>query len=550
MSRVETTSRPELADYLRVLRRRKGTVLLTAFLLVTAALVSSWLQTPVYAAKAKVLLQPLSTESLFDANTGERNDPARVVDTQIQVLESEPIQDAVRAELGGAPPVSASGVGQTDVIQLVAESTSPSRAARVANAYARAYVDFRRRQAVETLLAASQEIESKVAALQEQIDDIDRQVDTAPDSQEGAVRQNLGPEKASLLQQQAAFKQRLDQVQVDAALTTGRAQLVARAAIPRTPVRPTPVRTGILALVAGSGLGVGLAFLRERLDDSVRSKDDLERAAEGVPVVGTIPLHPGWKRKEEARLVSMADPRSPASEAYRTLRTSIQFLGVDRPIRSLQVTSPNAQEGKTTTVANLGVTIADAGPRVLIVCCDLRRPRVHEFFGLDNSVGLTSVLVGRTSVSSAVQAVPGHPRLFLVASGPLPPNPAEVLASANTTEVLEALNDEFDLLLVDSPPVLPVTDALVVSRRVDATLLTCLARVTTNKSVERAAELLTRVDAPLVGTILGGASIQRSDGYAYVHYTSEPPWPKAGVPNGQGHGDPAAVTGSWYRPSE
>ena len=529
-------SDPGLADYAGVLRRRKATILLCTVLVVGAAIGASWLQKAVYAARAKVLLQPRSTDALFNPSTGQRNDPARAVDTEIQVVKSEPVRAAVRAKLGVTPGISASSVGQTDVIQLVAESRRPAEAARVANAYANAYIDFRRKQAVDDLLAASQEIQAKVGGLQQQIDDLDGQVDRALPNAQAALRQDLAPQKEALVKQQAAFKERLDQVQVDAALTTGRAQLVASAATPRAPVRPKPVRSGVLGLIAGLALGIVLAFVAERLDDSAKTKHDVEQATGGLPVVGIIPTEPGWKRKGDARVVSLTEPRSAAAEAYRTVRTSIQFLGVERPIRSLQVTSPNAEEAKTTTVANLGVVLSSAGQRVLIVCCDLRRPRVHEFFGLDNSVGLTSVLVGRTPVSGAVQAVPGQRRLSLLASGPLPPNPAELLASARTGDVLAALESQFDVLLVDSPPVLPVTDALVVSRRVDATLLACFGRATTRKDIRRAVELLAQVDAPLVGAILSGASVESTYGYAYSYAAAASPLDEADASDGSdGH---------------
>jgi len=321
-----------------------------------------------------------------------------------------------------------------------------------------------------------------------------------------------------LVTQQGTFKQRLDQIQVDAGLTTGRAQLVTSASIPRTPIKPTPVRSGILALVVGLVLGVGLAFLRDHLDDSIKTKEDLDRAAPGLPVIGLIPEVPEWKDKTAPRVVSLSDSRSAATEAYRTLRTSIQFLGLNGPLRALQITSPGAQEGKSTTIANLAVALAGMGQRVVIVCCDLRRPRIHEFFGLDNAVGLTSVLLGQEPLNVALQNVAERPGLSVLASGPLPPNPADLLSSQRTTEVLKALQGHADIVLVDSPPVLPVTDSLILSAKVDATLLNCLAGVTTRKEISRAAELLRQVDAPLVGTILNGVTEGQPYGYYYRYY--------------------------------
>lgn len=515
---LEEEERPGLRNHLTVLRRRKWTAILTVGVLVAVSLLFSFLQTPVYKGTARVLLQPASTDKLFNANTGQSNDPARAVETQIQVITSEPVKAAVRQQLGNAPTVSATGVGQTDVIDVSAQSPNPDMAAKAATAYANAYIDFSRKKAVDDLLAASQQIKSRVDDLQSQIKDLDAQVDQAPPLQQAGVRETVAAQKVALIQQQSTFKERLGQVQVDANLSTGKAQLVAPASTPTSPVKPTPVRTAILALVVGLVLGVGLAFLSEHLDDSVKTKDDLDRAGGRLSVMGVIPAVSGWKAKEEPRVVSLTEPRSAPAEAYRTLRTAIRFVAIDRPLRTLMITSPGAQEGKSTTIANLGVALAAMGRRVVIVCCDLRCPRIHEFFDLANDVGLTSVLLDDTPLRAAVQAVPAQPNLHLLASGPLPPNPADVLSSARVTDIFETLSDLSDIVLIDSPPVLPVTDSLVLAARVDGMLLTCRAGETTRKEVVRANELLQQVDAPLIGSVLIGVSEGETDGYYYKEY--------------------------------
>jgi capsular exopolysaccharide synthesis family protein len=234
-----------------------------------------------------------------------------------------------------------------------------------------------------------------------------------------------------------------------------------------------------------------------------------------VPTVGLIPAVPGWKDRDKPRVVSVVDPNSPTAEAYRALRTSLLFLALDRPVRVLQITSPSASEGKTTTLANLGVSMASAGSRVVISCSDLRRPRIHDFFGLTNDVGLTSVLLGEVALKDALQPVPGIDGLSILASGPLPPNPSELLSSARVAEVFASLQEDFDLVLLDSPPVLPVTDAAVLSRQADALLLVATAGGTTRREFSRAVELLRQVDAPLIGSVLNGVTGEGGYGYAY-----------------------------------
>ncbi len=498
----------ELRDYLRVLRRRKGVIAISTLLVLGVALAFSLLQTPVYAGKAEILLQPRTTDSLFDAETGQTAiDRERSVRTELRVIESEPVRELVRGRIGAAPDVSAAPQGQTDVVQVRAESTDAKRAAEVANAYANAYIEFRRKQAVDDLVNAAQQIQGKV-------DDLQRQVDALP----------AGAQKDALISQQSLFKQKLDQVQVDAALKTGGAQLVTPASVPASPFKPKPFRTGLLATGVGLIFGVAVAFLVDYLDDSVKNKEEVERLVPGVPVIGLIPAIVGWTAEDEAKVVSLEEPKSPAAEAYRTLRTSIQFLALESPMRTLQVTSPGPREGKTTTLANLGVALARAGQRVIIVCCDLRRPRVHEFFGLENTTGLTSVLLGKVPLSAALQPAPGQARLSVLASGPLPPNPSELLSSRRTVDVFTSLQAEADIVLIDAPPVLPVTDALVLSGRVDATLVVCVAGATTRKDLSRTIELLTQVDAPVVGAVLNGVTADAGYGYydGYYRYESDP----------------------------
>jgi capsular exopolysaccharide synthesis family protein len=168
----------------------------------------------------------------------------------------------------------------------------------------------------------------------------------------------------------------------------------------------------------------------------------------------------------------------------------------------LQITSPAAGDGKSATVSNLGVALSRAGQRVVIVGCDLRRPRLHDFFGAQNQVGFTNVVVGNASLDNALQKVSGEPNLLVLPSGPVPPNPSELLASQRTVEVLNGLKARADIILLDCPPVLPVTDSAVLSAHVDATLLVVTANKSTKREVHRAVELLRQVDATLVGTVL------------------------------------------------
>lgn len=500
-----------LRDYLPVLRRRKWSVAIVTFLVVTPVLVISFLQTPVYEAQVKVMLQPQSGEAVFNPNTGQWIDRQRAVQTEIEVLESEPVRAAVRERVGGNPSVSVEAVDQADIIEIRARSPEPQRAAATANAYAEEYIELRRAEAAETLLGSARQIQAKVRELQAQADDLDRRI-AANDSPGGP---DLRPQRDSLNTQIALFRERLDQLQVEAAVATGGAQIVNRAAIPTSPVEPKPLRNGALALGGGLMLAVGLAFVRDQLDDKITNKDDLDRLALGLPVLALIPEDSGAQSGESAFVVSLREPSSPTAEAYRTLRTALQFISLDRAMRTVQVTSASAGDGKTTTVANLAVAIARAGQRVVAVSADLRRPRLAQSFGFPDDVGLTSVVIGKATTAEAVQRFRGDERLRVLPSGPLPPNPSELLSSPRTVQALTTLQTGADIVLIDSPPLLPVADALVLSGLVDATLLVAAAGRTTRRELRRALELLKTVDAPLVGIVLTRLTGDATYGYGY-----------------------------------
>lgn len=504
------------------------------FIVVAVALTLSYSQTPRYASTAKLLLRPRATPSVFGNNLQPGANAANAVATEIEVIKTEPVRQLVGAKVGSAPSVSVGQVGQTDLVTIRAENGDASRAAEVANAYANSYVEYRRRQALDDLAAASTEVQGKIADLQKQLDSLGSSVAnlpvcvdarTTPDacSQRDSAQQTATQRRTALLSQLGLFQQRLDQLQVDSALTNGGASIVTPASAAASPFEPTPKRNAVLGLVLGLFLGVGMAFLIEYLDDTIKGKEDLERTVPGLAVLGLIPVVADWKASEQSRLVSVSEPNSPAAEAYRILRTSLQFLGIEKPVKLIQVTSASAQEGKTTTLANLAVAFSSAGFRTLAVCCDLRRPRLYQFFNVPNDVGFTSVLLGEAPLASALQPVPGIDRLLVLASGPLPPNPSELLSSRRAADLLRNLATQADIVLVDTPPVLPVTDALVMSQRVDSTVLISSARTTTRKAAQRAAEMLTRVNAPLVGSVLNAAQGDGDYGtYAYRYDSSLP----------------------------
>ncbi|MEA2972466.1 MAG: tyrosine-protein kinase [Actinomycetota bacterium] len=511
-------------QYLRGIWRRRVAIVLAVLVIVGFSMVISSSRPTVYEASAEVLVQSSGVELALDPNSRPRTEPDRLVETEIRILASPEVRDAVRTSIGEAPPVSATAAGDADVIAIKARSSSAERAATTANAYADAYVTVRHRQVDEAVNAAAAEIQKRITELQGQVDG------TQGDARDSAVAQ------------QTALRQQLDRVQVLRAVKSGAAEVVTPAALPTSPVSPRPGRAGLLAGLGGLGLAIAVALLLERVDDSLRTKDQLARAAD-LPVIGTIPtVATSLAHLGRPSVVSLTTPRSPATEAYRTLRTAVQFLPIEG-VTMIQVTSPTAGDGKTTTLANLGVALARAGQQVALVCCDLRRPKLHEFFGMTNDIGFTSVLLGKVPLSAALQQVPDQDRLYVLASGPLPPNPSELLSSRRAREVLASLRAEAEIVLIDSPPVLPVSDAMIIAGLVDVTFLVCAADRTSTRDVTRAVEQLRQVGAPLVGAILNGAGPESAYGGKYGYDTLEAP-PATGPAGNSKAGSKAAGKGS------
>lgn len=280
------------------------------------------------------------------------------------------------------------------------------------------------------------------------------------------------------------------------------------AVVPDAPIKPNKVLNLGLGLVLGLLLGIGLAVLREMLDTSIKGPQDLEEL--GVPVLTNVPLD---KRTQRSPIAFRADAHGPRAEAYRTLRTNLQFVDVDNPPRIIAVTSALPGEGKSTTALNLAAALAEAGSRVCLLEADLRRPSIAKAVGIVGEVGFTTVLVGRAPVDSVLQSLGTN--LTVMTSGAVPPNPSELLGSRHAREVIEQLSSEFDFVVVDTPPLLPVTDGAQLATIVDATLLVHRVGKTTRDQLIRSVSALEKVGRRPVGVILN--MLNRSRGGTYVY---------------------------------
>ena len=307
----------------------------------------------------------------------------------------------------------------------------------------------------------------------------------------------------------------------------GSVRPIDRAKPPEEPIKPKKKMNLILGFLVGIGLGIGITFIREYLDTTVKTIEDLEQMS--FTVLGSIPFissHAVGKNGKgkngeitriESRLITHFAPKSPVSEAYRSLRTNIQFAKADEKVKTALVTSSVPGEGKSTTVANLAITFAQMGAKTLLIDADLRRPVLHGIFGCSRNEGLTNVLVGRSTLEEAIHQIRIE-GLSLLVSGTLPPNPSELLNSKMMTKLIDKTEPLYDIILFDTPPVIAVTDAAVLSTKVAGVVLVVKSGETDRNVITRSHMLLDKVNANLLGVLVNGVNVNMMYGSYYQYY--------------------------------
>jgi polysaccharide biosynthesis transport protein len=317
---------------------------------------------------------------------------------------------------------------------------------------------------------------------------------------------------------------RQKEIDITGPMRTNNVRVLERAIVPTFPVRPKPVQNLLIGLLLGLATGIGLAFTIEALDNTLKTQADVEQFL-GVPVLGLVPMigsAPGAEPVQandnlrERDLGVFLDPKSVAAECCRSIRTNILFMSPDRPLRTMVVTSPSPQEGKTTTAINLGVTMAEAGGRVLIIDTDMRRPRLHRSFGVPNQTGISTVIVGKATLEEAIKRT-DVPNLDVLTCGPVPPNPSELLHTARFGVVLADCAKLYDRVIMDSPPTSAVTDPAVLGNLVDGVVLVVKAGETTREAAMHARKQLAAAKARLIGVVVNAIDFS-NPAYGYEYY--------------------------------
>ncbi len=311
------------------------------------------------------------------------------------------------------------------------------------------------------------------------------------------------------------LQKRQKETEITKTLSANNIRVIEPALEPKSPLRPRKRMNVMLGALLGLLGGVGLAFLLEYLDTTIKTSEDLERTV-NVPFLGIIPSFSADEESSHDELFTYRYPKSSVTESCRSIRTNIIFSSAGMTLRRLLVTSAGPQEGKSTAVINLGIIFAQGGKRVLIVDSDLRRPRLHRAFGVPRKRGLTNLIMGESTTEEVIihTEVPG---VDLIPCGPIPPNPSELLGSPRMREISDELADRYDLVLYDSPPVVAVTDAVVMSKSVEGVVLIAKAGKTTREILTKAVRQLTDVGTHVLGSVLNDFNI-RGAGYRYYYY--------------------------------
>ncbi|WP_243657815.1 polysaccharide biosynthesis tyrosine autokinase [Parafrankia sp. BMG5.11] len=456
----------ELRDYVRVLRRSWLLVLTCALLGGLLAATATWRAARIYAATVTMIVSSSdNSEGVATAYQGGLLSQQRVK-SYANLVASERVAAAVieQLKLDDSPSglrgrIQAQAIPDTVLLRAVVRDADPGRARSIADAVGEAFSEAVAR-----------------------------------------IEQPVADEPPSV-----------------------RVRVWEHAKLPTTPVSPQPVRNIALGLLLGLLISIGAAFLRHRLDTSVTGEADADSVT-GLPNLAMINYDSSSGRRP---LIIHAGPHSPRAESFRQLRTNLQFVDVDTAPRSILVSSSVPGEGKTTTACNLAIALAQGGARVCLVEGDLRRPSFGEYLGIESAAGLTSVLIGAADLDDVLQpwgeGRVGDGRVEVLPSGPIPPNPSELLGSRNMSDLIEVLHSRFDIVLIDAPPLLPVTDAAVLATRVDGTLLVARVGRTRREQLHRAAETLRAVDARMIGTVLNMVPTKGLNAHYYGRYESYAP---------------------------
>jgi len=493
---------------------------LIALVTVLAGLVSflvSQRMTPVYSASTTLYINEAPSTKATDYNSIITSE--RISGTYSKMITTRPILEEVANRTGVTVEyltdrITVSPIRDTTLIQITVKSSDARLAAQIANETANVFADRVIMIQEERFTVSKESLQTQIADMEVQIEEVTSALITERDA---GVKASL---ETKLTQYRAIYSNLIlsyEQIRLSEAQTVSTVFSVDPAIVPTEPISPQVLRNTALAAMVGLMLAVGVIFLIEALDDTLKTPEDVKKTL-GLPVLGVIAKH----ETEEGNPITNTTPRSPVSEAFRSLRTNIQYSSVDMEMRKILVTSTDPKEGKSTIVTNLGVVFAQLGKKVTLIDADLRKPTLHKKVGLQNRTGLTTLFVHSLETLELVTQKTEIANLSVITSGELPPNPSELLGSRKMQTILEKINETSDMIIIDCPPALAVTDSLVMVPYVDAVLIVVKPGFTKAKSALLIVEQFKRSNANLVGVVMNELDLGRSRySYKYYQYKSD-----------------------------
>jgi len=462
-----------------------------------------------YVATVKLLVKPGSSAASNPYST----------ETYGQMLISRPVVEAAIAQmkLSENPDtiikrLEIEMIPDTQLLQLNVRGVDREQVTLLADTITKIFLDQVQTMAEKPFADRQTSIQEQMKALSDTIDQTQQDIEklSAEQIRDETEIARLGDLLAEHRNDSRTFQQDYEQLRLIAADVAEAVILSDPAQVPEEPVSPRPLRNTVMGVIAGGMLAAGLAFLLEYLDDTIKTTDDISQKL-GLSTIGTI----GLLTNGEKGLVVEAKPRSPAAEAFRVLAANIRYASLDKPLKTLLVTSPHPKEGKTLVASNLAAAISQTEDSVVVVDADLRLPMLHQFFGIEQDQGLTESIL-MNSVDGNLRIIRTE-RLSVLTSGDVPPNPTEVVGSQRMQKILKELTQKADIVVIDCSPLLIAADAKTLATEVDGVLLVFRARQTTTRAAREAVESLRQVKANIVGVVLN-AEPRKKDGYYYYHY--------------------------------
>ena len=534
----------ELRALLRPLLRWWWLIVAATLIAAVSSLVYTLMQPAVYQSRTTLVVGSATTDP--NPNGNDIYLSQQLAQTYADIAMREPIQTAALAELNAEwlPFYTVQMLPNTPIIEIRVVDQDPVFARDVASVLAKQLIlqgpaGREKRDRQDFVDQQLERLQGSIVETQDEIIQKQQELAALFSAREIANMENqINALDNKLSTLQSNYAALLATTQKGASNTIS---ILEPADLPQQPVSSQLIINVLVAAIVGMALASGGAYLLDFLDDSIKNAEDVQQLL-GIPTLASVPEL--LVEQEEDKLVMLSTTPNPAAESYRMLRTNLQFASVDRPLKMLLITSPAPGEGKSLTAANLAAAYTRAGKRVVLVDADLHRPSQQRFFRLRNNVGLTLALFDDKMGLEGLMQDSGLPGLRIMTTGPLPPNPAELLGSRRMQEILGRLRDQADIVIIDSPPVSAVSDALILASQADGVLLIVKSGKTSRTVAKKALSTLRQAKTQLVGAVYNGISAQDSDytyDYAYSYYeTEESPSPAQpmltnGYANGNGH---------------